>query len=425
MRVLIYLLLFVITCPLITPLLSAKNPSKTSASAEGLRKWTNKKNQDITASLARITRVKSDKNKSEFRVDVTFKLKTGKKITFDAELLSKPHQNELKNWLKNNPTGIAKPSAPYSWPSKHDGSNTPKVEYVKFDDKRNAHLFRTAHFDFYSDEKLSDATISKCVAVFDSIVEAIDTFPMEMNTIPSEDKPRYQAILVSSQEKYMKMGGIVNSGGFFSPGRNLTVIPLRSLGIVKKGNNWVFDGKKRSFRTLIHELTHHSTSHWRGMPPWFEEGLADYMEAMPYQSGRFLFTNPGAAVSASIRKFKNTTVEAQILPKGVYKMRHVKDLFSLTRQKWNTSMKDRIITFRNYNSSMILMYFFMHEDGKGDGHHLIQWMHEHRAAVLSRRKGDLEAIFKKHIVRDRTYDEIENEIQEAMSKKGTRLDFSY
>lgn len=424
MRLLIHLLLIVITYPLTTPILSAKSPPETSASAEGLRKWTNTKNQDITASLARITRLKSDKKNSEFRVDVTFKLKTGEKITFNAELLSKPHQNELKNWLKNNPTGIAKPSAPYSWPSKHNGSNTPKVEYVKFDDKRNAHLFQTTHFDFYSDEKLSDATISKCVAVFDSIVEAIDTFPMEMNTIPSEDKPRYQAILVSTQEKYMKMGGIVNSAGFFSPSRNLTVIPLRSLGIVKKGNNWVFDGKKRSFKTLIHELTHHSTSHWWGMPPWFEEGLADYMEAMPYQSGRFLFTNPGAAVSGSIREYKNTTVESRILPKGVYQMRHAEILFTMSRKQWNATMADPVTATRNYSSSMILMYFFMHEDGKGDGHHLIQWMHGYRAAILSRRNDDLNALFKKHILRDRTYEELEQEIQDAMSKKGTRLEFS-
>ena len=73
---------------------------------------------------------------------------------------------------------------------------------------------------------------------------------------------------------------------------------------------------------------------------------------------------------------------------------------------------------------MILMYFFMHEDGKGDGHNLIQWMHEHRAAVLSRRNDDLNAIFKKYILRDRSYKELEQEIQNSMSKKGTRLDFS-
>ncbi len=70
------------------------------------------------------------------------------------------------------------------------------------------------------------------------------------------------------------------------------------------------------------------------------------------------------------------------------------------------------------------MYFFMHEDGKGDGHHLIQWMHKHRAAYLSRRDKDMDAIFKEHILRDRTYKELEQEIKAAMQKKGLRLNFS-
>ncbi len=424
MRFLIHLLFLGLTSSFIASAFPSKTPAKTSAPVEGLRVWTNSKNKDLTASLVKITRVKPDKKNSKARVDVTFKRKSGKKITFDVELLSKAHQQELRIWIRSNPTGIAKPTSPYSWPSSHNGVNSPKVEYVKFDDKRNAHLFRTAHFDFYSDEKLSDATISKCVAVFDSIVEAINKFPMEMDTIPSGDRPRFQAILVSTRQKYAQMGGSQNSGGFFSPSDNLTVIPYSSLGIVKKGSNWVFDGKNRSFETLVHELAHHSTSHWWGMPPWFEEGLAEYMAAMPYQSGRFLFTNTGAAVSTSIRKIKDYMVGNQVMPKGVYQMRNPEILFKVSRGEWNGSMKDRVTSSRNYSSSMILMYFFMHEDGKGDGHNLIQWMHEHRAAFLSRRNGDLNAIFKKHILRDRTYKELEQEIQDAMRKKGTRLVFS-
>jgi hypothetical protein len=79
MRLLIHLLLFVITCPLITPILSAKSPPETSASAEGLRKWTNTKNQDITASLARITRLKSDKKIVNSELMSLLSSKLGKK----------------------------------------------------------------------------------------------------------------------------------------------------------------------------------------------------------------------------------------------------------------------------------------------------------------------------------------------------------
>ncbi|MGA0846712.1 MAG: hypothetical protein ACO3RV_09240, partial [Luteolibacter sp.] len=64
------------------------------------------------------------------------------------------------------------------------------------------------------------------------------------------------------------------------------------------------------------------------------------------------------------------------------------------------------------------------EDGDGDGHHLIQWLHKHRAAVASKRHADIDAVFKTHILRDRSYQQLENEIKTAMGKKGLRLEFA-
>ena len=422
MRFIIYLLSLSFSFCISSASLSADDKDP----VEGVRVWTNSKKQDLTASLVKIVYVKPAKKEDKPRYDVTFKLKTGKKVTFDLELLSKPHKDELWAWLKGNPYGVAKPTPPYTWPTQHNGNNSPKVEYVKYDEERYAHLYKTAHFDFYSDERLTNSTISKCVALFDSIVGAIDSLPLELDTIPSGDKPRYQAILLSTREKYMQMGGIHNSGGFFSSGENLTVIPFESLGIEKKGNNWIFDGKNRSFSTLVHELTHHSTSHWLHTPAWFYEGLAEYMAAMPYQSGRFLFTNPGSSLSSDVRsKYKNTVIEDAVFPKGVFQMKHPEQLLTITYEGWGGDLKKNLTNgSRNYTSSMILAYFFMHEDGNGDGHNLIQWLHEHRAAAASRKDSELDAIFKKHILRDRTYKQLEEEIKTAMGKKGLRLEFA-
>lgn len=391
------------------------------AKVSGLREWTDQKSRSMQASLIRIYNEKQDGKEI---TKASFKLKNGKKVSIPVSTLSSANQQELRAWVKNNPTGVAPPAPPYKWPSQYNGSNAPKVVYVKFDTTRKAHLYRTKHFDFFIDQDISKSTVSKCVAVFDSIVEAIDSLPMQLDTIPSGNRKRYQALLVSSRDTYMKLGGIPNSGGFFSPRQNLTVIPFTSLGIVKKGNKWVFDGKRRSFDTLLHELTHHSTSHWRGMPPWFEEGFADYMESMPYQSGRFLFTNPGSAISSSIREYKKYTVANGIIPGGVFKMIHPQKLFATNRQNWNGMMKDRIASARNYTSSAVLVYYFMHEDGDGDGAHFIQWLHAWRAAVLSRNSSSYNELIKTHLLRDRAYSALEGDIQDAMRKKGLRVSFS-
>ena len=406
---------------LLLALLSCFLSGVVDAKVLGLRKWTDQKDRSMNASLVRVYKVKKD---SKPVVMATFKLQTGKKVDLKVQQLSKNNQKELMVWLKDNPSGVAPPSPPYFWPRQYNGSNTPKVEYVKFDKKREAHLYRTKHFDFYMDIKLSKATVSKCVAVFDTIVEAIDMLPMQMDAIPSGDRPRYEALLVGSRETYMKMGGIPNSAGFFAPSKNLTVIPFESLGIVKKGNNWVFDGKRRTFETLLHELAHHSTSHWRGMPPWFEEGFADYMSVMPYQSGRFLFTNPQSAVVSSIRKYKDYMVGPEVYPKGVFQMRRAKDLMNLDRRRWNALMRNRGLSARNYSSSMVMACYFMHEDGSGDGADFIAWMHAWRAAYLANKYDQYEVLLKKHLLRGRSYAELEKDIQDAMRKRGLRIEFN-
>lgn len=393
----------------------------THAKILGLRQWTNNKNRSIQASLIHVFK---EKQQGKSTAKVTFKLKSGKKVTIPVSTLCTAHQKELATWIKTNPSGIAPPTPPYKWPSQYNGSNSPKVDYIKFDPKRKAHLYRTKHFDFYIDQNLSKATVSRCVAVFDTIVEALDSLPLQLNTTPNGDRKRFEALLVSSQETYMKMGGLPNSSGVFSPGRNLTIIPFKSLGIVKKGNKFVFDGKRRSFKTLLHELTHHSTSHWLGMPPWFEEGLANYMASMPYQSGRFLFTNPGSAISSAIREYKKFTISNGVIPGGVFKMLHPEKLFTTTRTAWNATMKDRIASARNYTSSTVLVYYFMHEDGNRDGGHFIQWLHEWRAAVLSGRSSSYDTLIKKYLLRDRSYIELQNDIQAAMRKKGLRITFA-
>ncbi|WP_018970236.1 hypothetical protein [Rubritalea marina] len=385
-------------------LLSVISLSLCAASADevlGLRAWTNQKGQSLQASFVKIrTEQKDGKNTAM----VTFKKARGREVTFEAKLLSDEHQLELAEWLDNNPHGTAPPTPPYSWPSQYRGKNTPKAEYIKYDDNYKAHLYRTKHFDFFVDAKISDATVSKCVAVFDSIVEAINSLPLAMDTIPHGDKPRFEAILVSTHKKYKDMGGQPNSAGFFSPRRNLTVIPFRSLGIVKKNNNWVFDGKNRDFSVLIHELTHHATSHWIGMPPWFHEGFAEYMSQMPYRSGTFLFTNPGRAVANKVKK-------ANFRPPNY--------VLNLSYPEWNRSLR-----YHHYASSMLLVYYFMHVDGSGNGEHFIQWMHAWRSAFLAKRNDEYADLLEEHLLRGRSIDELGKEISAAMMKKGSKIGYS-
>ncbi len=160
------------------------------------------------------------------------------------------------------------------------------------------------------------------------------------------------------------------------------------------------------------------------MPPWFNEGLANYMAAMPYQSGRLLFTNPGSAISTSIRDYKKYTVASGVIPNGVFQMVHPEQLFATDHQTWNATMGNQVASSRNYTSATVLLYYFMHEDGNGDGEHFIQWMHAWRTAVFSRKSSQYENLIEKHLLRGRDHTELEKDIQDAMRRKGLRLAFA-
>ena len=167
------------------------------------------------------------------------------------------------------------------------------------------------------------------------------------------------------------------------------------------------------------------------MPPWFQEGLADFMEAMPYRSGNFLFTNPGSAIVSSVRDryhlpsgYISSNPYVKKFQKEGLDIVPLEDLAVITRREWNGNMS-RPIGGMQYTSSMVLVWYFQCADGRGDGHHLIQWAHEHRNAFARAKKSegkfDGKAIFKKHLLRDRDWKQLRADLSEASQKKGLRI----
>lgn len=284
------------------------------------------------------------------------------------------------------------------------------------------HIFSAKHFNLLCNTKLSASTVSKCAAVFDSIVGALDSLPLGLNPIPREGEKRYDALLLSSRSLYQQQGGPANSAGVYIPRRNLTMMPYSSLGIVKKGSNWVFDGSRREFGVLIHELTHQTLiNRWGFLPVWFHEGIAEYMQAMPYRSGQFLFTNPGAGISKHVRD-------------GVGKLWktfpgiHLESLLTIDHRTWNQiNGTDRQRSWRNYASAEMAVWYFMHKDGDGDGAHFIAWIHDLKTNYRAHRNHwstKKAALTRKHLLRDRSWKELEEQFRKALQEKGLRVVFA-
>lgn len=376
------------------------------------RNWTSSEGKKLRATLLRAT-----------AKTVTLKIaKTGKTIDLPQARLSEGDQKATAAWLKTNPDGIAPPRPPYHWPDRFNGEQHPKVKYVSFDEKKKVHVFQANYFNLLCDTKLSESTVSKCAAVFDSIVGALDSLPLGLNPIPGEGEKRYNAMLFSSRTAYHKNGGPPNSAGVFIPSRGLTMMPYSVLGIVKKGSNWVFDGSRRDFGVLVHELTHQTlVNRWSYLPVWFHEGIAEYMQAMPYRSGQFLFTNPGAGVSKHIRDGVGRIWKE-------FPCVRLESLLTIEHRTWNQiNGTDRQRSWRNYASAEMAVWFFMHQDGDGNGAHFIDWIHELKSSHRAHRKNwpaKKAELTKKHLLRDRSWEQLEEEFRKALQEKGLRVTFA-
>ena len=348
--------------------------------------------------------------------------KTGREVEIPLDRLSEKDRTSVQAWLRSHPDGVAPPRPPFLWPNRYTGEQQPPVKYLGKDDKRGTHVYRTTHFDLHADTELSESTVSKCAAVFDSIVGALDSLPLGLDPIPEDGSERYDALLLSSRQLYHQQGGPPNSAGVFIPNRGLTMMPYASLGIVKKGNQWVFDGSRRDFGVLVHELTHQAILlRWFFLPIWFHEGIADYMQAMPYRSGQFLFTNPGAAVTQNLRDGAGQLWRE-------FPCLHLETLLHMEHATWNAAVRsDPRRSFRNYASAQVAVWYFMHVDGNGDGAHFIAWIHDLKSQFPRHQRNwaaKKRELTEKHLLRDRTWAEVESELREAMQAKGQRILFA-
>ena len=123
---------------------------------------------------------------------------------------------------------------------------------------------------------------------------------------------------------------------------------------------------------MVHELTHQMMHYWLDLlPQWVVEGTAEYTGTLPLRTGKF-------RVSAAKNALKDYT---EFLKKralgGIPEPYPLEKLFSVTNEQWNEILTgDSTASRRLYFTSYLLVYYFMHLDGKGDGQRFVRYFRE-------------------------------------------------
>jgi hypothetical protein len=111
---------------------------------------------------------------------------------------------------------------------------------------------------------------------------------------------------------------------------------------------------------------------WLGfLPQWVVEGTAEYTGTLPLHTGQFRVSAAKNGLRDYVDFLKKRTLN------GVPEPYPLDELFSITNEKWNEILgEDPRASHRLYFTSFLLVYYFMHLDGKGDGQLFARYFRE-------------------------------------------------
>lgn len=235
--------------------------------------------------------------------------------------------------------------------------------------------YYTPHFEFTSGREVSKAFIAEAAKIYEGTYEAVMAIPHGLPLSPPEgsahfrgefmDDSAFQAIVRSSNIATPNSSDPFSRtrvAGLYRSKEQSLLVPYISLGAKRNGSRMTLR-KSSNTSTLVHEITHQVMHDWLPfVPTWFAEGMAEYISAVPSQTGRFEFKNAERGLRESLKgRYGLKSYDVYVSARPSERL----DLNSETEggrndtqnsgNSWSGSMAE-------YRDAMLLVYFLMHLD---------------------------------------------------------------
>lgn len=283
-----------------------------------------------------------------------------------------------------------------------------QIQVIK-EDRSGEYIYRSPHFEFQSNVRLSTSVVREFSRIFEATYELINAIPVGLNAQPSGEG-FYMTKLYERKEQYFSDGGMVGSGGMFTQrgGKGMIKIPLPNLGVKNTGTRFIVDAGKRS-DTLIHEITHQVMMRWGPLlPVWISEGFAEVTSSQIYSKGRFRLNDTDRAVKDEVTRYSSS--------KRDFTMVKLDEFMSISDQKWDADLADGNAR-RNYSSANILLYYFLRMDGEGKGEKLVSYL-KARIEGMNEEEARTEILLA-----GRTYEQLQTDVVESWRSEGLKITF--
>jgi hypothetical protein len=294
-----------------------------------------------------------------------FRMPGGQRAQALLAKLSPEDQQYLAEWLKKQPIKVVLPDVV--------GVETAqiKTEIVSEDPVAEKYIYRTQHFEFESQGKFTQSLLREVARNFEATYELLRALPWGIDPKPASGQ-YFKARLLKDMAAYHAAGGMPNSAGVYSSRTETFMVPFESIGVKVVGKSFAKD-EDFDYSTMVHELTHQMMHFWLDLlPQWMVEGTAEYTSTLPMRTGKFRVSAAKNGLKDYAEFLKKRTVG------GMPEPFPLEQLFTISNSQWNEAMASdpRGATRRLYFTSYLLVYYFMHLDGKGDGQRIVRYFRE-------------------------------------------------
>jgi hypothetical protein len=295
---------------------------------------------------------------------VQFRMANGTRAQAPSAKLSPEDQQYLVEWQKKQPINTAMPD--------QVGAETSQVkaEVVSEDPAAEKYVYRTQHFEFESQGKFNQVLLRDVARNFEATYELLKALPWHIEPRP-EAGDVFHAKLVKDKQTYFSLGAPANSGGVYMRSKKMFLVPFESIGVKLVGKSYAKDENFET-HTMVHELTHQMMNFWlQFLPQWVVEGTAEYTGTLPLHTGQFRISAAKNGLREYVNFLKTRTRD------GMPEPYPLEQLFPITNEEWNEILeRDPRASHRLYFTSFLLVYYFMHLDGKGDGQLFARYFRE-------------------------------------------------
>ncbi len=328
---------------------------------DGPRKWTDAQGRTVEAEFAGLD-----------GETVLLKMSGGQTVPYPLAKLSAEDQafvskrKEASAPAGPSAAGPRQPLEKREWPG-NVAVSTRAIEIKVVEEKaaERRYVYQSEAFEFTSQAKLAGSVMTEVARTFEATRAVINALPWGVVCQPPDGMPRFLAALYETRQDYVDAGGPELSGGVYQTAEKTFRIPFQSLGLEKRGQTYF----KNDFSndTLVHEITHQMMHDYLGfLPTWLIEGMAEYVELLPYRAGVFRADAHKTAMKSTVDEWIKSGRPPMIPSLEAH--------MSMNREGWGAETAEAEKMREMYRRSILLVYYFSHLDGDRTGARFLRFM---------------------------------------------------